>query len=107
MVLMVGQSSSAAPQPKGLDGDDAEEAAVGVSVIGRRSSHQAAKRRKRGSMAGAVMSVRHPEQKGRAWIEKKKVALYCQPIRRMHRDHTTWSAWLVADRADVCAGEHA
>ena len=71
MVLMVGQSQSGVPQPKGLDGEDAEEA--GVSVIGRRSGHSAAKRRKHGAVAGAAMSARHPEQKGRAWIEKKKV----------------------------------
>ena len=72
---MVGQSPSSVPQPKGLDGEDPEEA--GVSVIGRRSGHRAAKRRKHGSQAGATMSARHPEQKGRAWIEKKKVSVSC------------------------------
>ena len=74
---MVGQSPSGVPQPMGLHGEDEGKAAVGVSVIGRRSGHQAAKRRKHGSMTGAVMSVRHPEQKGRAWIEKKKVGPCC------------------------------
>ncbi len=74
LVLMVGQSPSGVPQPKGLDGEDPEEA--GISVIGRRSGHHAAKRRKHGAVAGATMSARHPEQKGRAWIEKKKVPLH-------------------------------
>ena len=75
---MVGQSQCSVPQPKGLDGEDPEEA--GVSVIGRRSGHHAAKRRKYGSLAGATMSARHPEQKGRAWIEKKKVKLQLYPL---------------------------
>ncbi len=68
---MVGQLPSGVPQPKGLDGEDPEEA--GISVIGRRSGHHAAERRKHAVVAGSTMSARHPEQKGRAWIEKKKV----------------------------------
>ena len=76
LVLMVGQSPSGVPQPKGLDGEDSEEA--GISVIGRRSGHHAAKRRKHGAVAGSTMSARHPEQKGRAWIEKKKVPIQPQ-----------------------------
>ena len=87
---MVGQSPLGISQPKGLDGEDSEDAAVGVSVIGRRSGHQAAKRRKHGQTAGAAFSVRHPEQKGRSWIEKKKVGLSRWPRSYMSEDHLSW-----------------
>jgi hypothetical protein len=63
---------------------------VGVSVIGQRSGHQAAKRRKHGSTSGAVMSVRHPEQKGRAWIEKKKVGPRCWSPSHMRKNPLAW-----------------
>lgn len=71
LVLMVGQAATAAPEPLGLDGaEPAEEG--GVSVAGRRSGNHAAKRRKHEATAGASMSTRHPEARGKSWIMKKK-----------------------------------
>ena len=67
---MVGQAAATAPEPLGLDGLEPSE--EGVSVAGRRSGNHAAKRRKHEAMAGASMSTRHPEARGKSWILNKK-----------------------------------
>ena len=66
---MVGQSQSV-PSALGLDGEPAGE---GITVSGRRSVPK--NRRKNGPKCGASLSARHPDAKGRAWIEKKKLSM--------------------------------
>lgn len=72
LVLMVGQPA----EPMDLQGLDGEEAPSGVAVVGRqKDGGRHGRKGRKGSIGRTVLSARHPDSKGKAWIHRKKDAM--------------------------------